>query len=373
MSRPAKLIIDLSALRHNVTIAKNCCALGGLVAVLKANAYGHGAIEVAFAIEDQVNMFAVSSIEEAEQLRDAGIQKPILLLEGCFNAVELKICQARDFAVVVHCDKQLSELESITLSTPLSVWLKVDSGMHRLGMNAKEAKSAYQRLTASQNVVGEPILMTHMASSDLLEQNYTVQQLDVFNRLSQELKSTGLAKTMKTSIGNSGSILGWPEASSDWARPGIMLYGLSPFTAPHAIADKLKPVMTLKSEVIAVREIAAGERVGYGSTWQASRRSVIATVAIGYGDGYPRNAKSGTPVLVNGNTAYLAGRVSMDMLSIDVTDIAPVSIGDEVTLWGQGLNANLVAEWADTIGYELVTRMPLRVAKTYLSQVFERR
>ncbi|XOV77701.1 MAG: alanine racemase [Aestuariibacter sp.] len=365
MPRPAKVTIDLSALRQNLVVAKRCSPNSEIVAVLKANAYGHGAIEVANALQTSVSKFAVSSIEEALQLREAGITSSILLLEGCFSASELLICQQQQFDIVVHSQTQVDELRAAVLLTPLRVWIKVDTGMHRLGMNEDQAYATFKNLLGHKNVSATPVLMTHMASADLLDANYTPEQHQRFCGLQSRLGQEGL--TAQTSIGNSGTIMGWDGIDSDWSRPGIMLYGLSPFAEPHPHADKLRPVMALESEVIALRTIEKGEKVGYGSTWTASRQSRIATVAIGYGDGYPRNAKSGTPVLINGQRGALAGRVSMDMLSVDVTDLMEVQIGDAVELWGNNLNANEVAQHADTIGYELVTRMPIRVPKHYIN------
>ncbi len=365
MSRPASMTINLDALRHNLAIAKKSSPLSKIVAVLKANAYGHGAVEVAFAIQDRVEMFAVSSIEEAMHLRDAGLTRPVLLLEGCFSENELAQAAAFDFSVVFHSEYQVNALEKQSLTKPLSAWLKIDTGMHRLGVYPDSALRLYQRLKQSNKTRDLVTLMTHMASADLLDEPYTAQQLAIFKQVKKHIIASG-ASDISTSIGNSGTILGWDEGRSDFVRPGIMLYGLSPFDVPHPEADKLLPVMSLQSKIIAIRTIDKGERVGYGSTWEAPQPSRIATVAIGYGDGYPRNAKSGTPVLVRGKRACLAGRVSMDMLSIDITHIPEVRMGDTVTLWGESLSANEVARWADTIGYELVTRMPLRVPKTYI-------
>lgn len=364
MSRPALMTIDLGAIRHNLAIAKNCSPLSKIVAVLKANAYGHGAVEVAFAIQDQVEMFAVSSIEEAIQLRDAGLNKSILLLEGCFSASELRLASESDFTVVFHSEYQIDSLEKQSIERPIQAWLKIDTGMHRLGTYASSGVRLFSRLKESSKTRDSVTLMTHMASADLLDEPYTARQLELFKQVKKEVMAAG-ESCISTSIGNSGTILGWPEGRSDLVRPGIMLYGLSPFEQQHPKAEELQPAMTLESEIIAIRTIEQGERVGYGSTWLAERPSRVATVAIGYGDGYPRNAKNGTPVLVRGKRAWLAGRVSMDMLSIDITHLPQVRIGDKVTLWGKDLTANEVASWADTIGYELVTRMPLRVPKRY--------
>lgn len=365
MPRPALMTINLDAIRHNLSVAKNCCPLSKIVAVLKANAYGHGAVEVAFAIQDLVEMFAVSSIEEALQLRNAGLKKRILLLEGCFSASELQLASNHDFTVVFHSEYQIDSLDKQTIERPIEAWLKIDTGMHRLGTYASSGLRLFNRLKQSSKTQKVITLMTHMASADLLHEPYTMKQLSLFKQVKKQVMSSDDV-SISTSIGNSGTIMGWPEGKSDFIRPGIMLYGLSPFEIPHAEADNLQPAMTLESEIIAIRNIEKGERVGYGSTWLAERPSRVATVAIGYGDGYPRNAKNGTPVMVRGKRAFLAGRVSMDMLSIDITDLPEVRIGDKVTLWGEELTANEVAGWADTIGYELVTRMPLRVTKNYI-------
>lgn len=366
MSRPAKMLIDLKALTHNIAIAHKQSPNSRVIAVLKANAYGHGAIEVANAIDPSVDMFAVSSIEEALHLRNAGIEKTVLLLEGCFSGSELDVASNNDFAVVFHNLEQVEALEQQALGQPISCWLKIDTGMHRLGLQGDDITAAFERLQASANSKNDLVLMTHLASSDLIAQPFTTQQMSSFAQAIAQLGER--ANGLQTSICNSGAVLGWQDIQCDWIRPGIMIYGVSPFAHEHKIAKDLKPVMCLQSEVIAVRTVPAGDCVGYGNTWQAQRDSKVATVAIGYGDGYPRNAKNGTPVLVNGKRCKLAGRVSMDMLSVDVTEIDSVNIGDKVVLWGCGLDVNEVASYADTIGYELVTRMPLRVPKTYLSK-----
>jgi alanine racemase len=364
MSRPARIIIDLHALRANYQLAKSLAPHAHAVAVVKADAYGHGAVAVAFALQDKVDMFAVSCLEEGMELRRAGIRAPILLLEGCFSQGELQQAAEHNFDLVLHCATQLQQLEDSRLSNPLCIWLKIDSGMHRLGFEPSAAEAIYKRLKAC-NKVAKIIIMTHLASADQLDSDYTPMQLTRYQSAIQPILD-GADADIEQSIGNSAALLGWPPTRVNWNRPGIMLYGLSPFEQPHPQADKLTPVMTLKSEVIALRDIAKGEAVGYGNTWYAQRPSKIATVAIGYGDGYPRNAKSATPVLVNGQLAKLAGRVSMDMISVDVSDIDGIKLGDEVILWGRDLSVSEVAKWADTISYELLTRMPTRVHREYI-------
>lgn len=364
MPRPAKMQIDLTALRHNCAVVSQIAPQSKIVAVIKANAYGHGAVEIAEALQGYITMLAVSSAEEAMLLRSHGIKTRILLLEGCFEDSELMCASQNNLEVVFHCAQQIAALGKMQLPNPIQAWLKVDTGMHRLGVSLEEATDCYLELIRNSNIAGNVVLMTHIASADEIGNTHTQEQIDLFRGLHHELENlTG--KSIDTSIGNSATIMGWKTGASDWIRPGIILFGLSPFDSPVDMVDQLIPVMTLKSEVIALRNIPEGGRVGYGSTWQAKKASIIATIAIGYGDGYPRNAKSGTPVIINGKRASIAGRVSMDMLSIDVTDVGEVNIGDEVILWGKELNANEVAEWADTIGHELITRMPMRVPKSY--------
>lgn len=364
MPRPAKMQIDLTALRHNCALISQVAPNSQIVAVIKANAYGHGAIQIAEALQGYISLLAVSCVEEAMLLRREDIKTPILLLEGCFEASELLCASQNNMEVVFHNQQQIDDLLSKQLPKPIRAWLKVDSGMHRLGLKLDEALDCYRQLKNSNNVKDGIVLMTQIASADDLGNAHTQKQLADFHQLHQTLEKEFDDK-IETSIGNSATIMGWETGSSDWIRPGIMLYGVSPLAESFPLAEKLEPVMTLKSEIIALREVPKGGKVGYGSTWEAEKPSVIATVAIGYGDGYPRNAKSGTPVLVNGQRAYVAGRVSMDMLSIDVTHISDVKVGDEVILWGKGLDINEIAQWANTIGHELMTRMPMRVPKNY--------
>ncbi len=358
MARPTQALIDLDALRDNCKLARSLSGDGKLMAVVKANAYGHGAVPVARALEPLVNAFAVACIEEAEELRSSGIELPIMLMEGVFEASELDIAVQRGYWVMVQNEFQLSAIECHTLEQPLTCWLKLDSGMHRLGFSLDQAPTLLARLRDCPAVAEEIVLATHLACADELGNEHTREQI---TRFRQHTESLGAP----CSLANSPGLLGWPEARAEWNRPGVMLYGPSPFHQPQADADRLKPVMTLRSGVIAVRDVAAGLPVGYGGAWIAERDSRIATVPVGYGDGYPRRAASGTPVLVNGQRAPLAGRVSMDMITVDVTDIPGVAVGDEVILWGSEPTANEVASHADTIGYEVMTRMLPRVPRNY--------
>lgn len=361
MSRPTEIQIDLSALKHNLQQAQRLSPNSHTVAVIKADAYGHGAVDIAKALQNDVAMFAVSSAQEAMDLRNEGIALPILLLEGCFSVNELKAAYLQGFEVVMHNHCQVGMLDSVDSSQPINVWLKVDTGMHRLGFNESDVANVFATL-ASNKKVNKIVLMTHLSIADETDDVFTQHQLERFSR-SYDTVSEMTSQSIETSIANSAGIMGWPNSRSQWDRPGIMLYGLSPFASNQSNSLSIQPVMTLTSKIIALRTIQAGESVGYGNTWRASKESVIATIAVGYGDGYPRNAKSGTPVIVNGQRAALCGRVSMDMLSVDVTGLTDVTLGAEVELWGKNLSANEVAKWAQTIGYELVTRLPKRLPR----------
>ncbi len=361
MARPAKALINLDAVKHNFALATRLAPGSKAVAVVKANAYGHGAVAVASALAIQAPAFGVACIEEAIELRDAGIEQPILLLEGVFCADEIVIASEQNFWLMVENHKQIHSIVNADISRPIVAWIKIDSGMHRLGLPPREANAAFSILQNSKNVQPGIVMATHFACSDQLDSDFTHQQVECFSKAVAGIQAP-------RSMANSAAILAWENARADWNRPGYMLYGNSPFPHNHENGDQLKPVMTVKSAIISIREIPAGESVGYGATWKAQRNSRIATVAIGYGDGYPRHAPNGTPVLVNGRRAPLAGRVSMDMVTVDVTDLGQVNIGDEVILWGEALPVNEVAEFSATNGYELLTRLPPRLPRVFTSQ-----
>ncbi len=356
MTRPVKAYIDTRALRRNYQLA---CALtpgSRNMAVVKANAYGHGAAIIAQALDDLAPAFAVAGVDEALELRDAGISKPVLLLEGPFAPDEVSIAQEQGFWLMICCREQVEVICRADIRNPLTVWLKIDSGMHRLGIAEDEFCACLAALSASPNTLPGIILSTHLADAHNVSGQKTPAQVSFFQRL-----VSGLDNPL--SIANSAGILCWPATHGDWNRPGLMLYGASPFPHPQENADRLEPVMTLQSAVIAVRKIAAGESVGYGSRWVAQRPSVIATASVGYGDGYPRSAVDGAPVLVNGKKARLAGSVSMDMITLDVTDLEDVKIGDPVELWGKSLPLGDLARYADAICHELLTRVSVRVPR----------
>lgn len=350
MSRPAIAHIRLDAFRHNYLIAKQLHG-GKALAVIKANAYGHGAVQCAKAIADEADGFAVACLEEALQLREAGIQNPILLLEGFFEASELAQIVAQDLCIVLHHTWQIDILLAAKLKNPVQVWLKMDSGMHRVGFSPAEYASVYAQLSQHQNI-SKIVLMSHFANADNLNMTHTQQQITVF-------KDAIAGLNAEVSLANSAAILAWPQAANQWSRPGIMLYGADPIQANSAnisvttLSDSLRPVMQLTSRIISIRKIAQGEAIGYGSIFTAERDIIVGVVACGYADGYPRSAITGTPVAVDGMFTRLIGRVSMDMLFVDLTDIPTANIGSLVELWGDLVSANLVAASANTIAYEL--------------------
>ncbi|MBN8224858.1 MAG: alanine racemase [Xanthomonadales bacterium] len=352
--RPARALIDLEALRHNYRLARR---LGGgrALAVVKADAYGHGALRCAAALQDEADGFAVACIEEALALREAGIARPILLLEGFFDADELALLVRHDLWTVVHAPWQVEALERTPLSRPLDVWLKLDSGMHRVGLDPADYRDAWQRLRALPHV-GAMVKMSHFARADELDSTRTAEQLACFEAVAGDLPG-------ESSLSNSPALLGWPSACAEWARPGLMLYGVSPFTQAHEAAAALRPVMTLESRVIAVRDLAAGEPVGYGARFVTQAPTRIGVVAMGYADGYPQFAAAGTPVAIDGRTGCLAGRVSMDMLTVDLTDHPQAGIGSRVELWGAQVPATAVVAHSQTSSYRLlcaVKRVPLQ-------------
>jgi alanine racemase len=353
MPRPIRATFNLAALQHNLGVARARAGDARVWAVAKANAYGHGLLRARRAL-DAADGFALLDIDEAVRLRDAGVRKPILLLEGFFAPTDLVPIAHHSLSVVVHSIEQLAMLESVRPTPPLAVFLKVNTGMNRLGVPADQIGAALARLAATGSVA-EITLMTHFADADGPEG--VTAQLARFESATQ-----GLA--LPRSLANSAALLRHPQTRADWVRPGIMLYGCSPFADESAQALGLKPVMTLASELITVRHLAAGERVGYGGTFKADRAMRIGVVACGYADGYPRHAPTGTPILVAGRRTRTVGRVSMDMLAVDLEGIPEAGIGTPVTLWGDRLSCDEVAAAAGTVSYELLCALAARVPQT---------
>lgn len=358
MSRPACALIDLEALRHNHHLARERHG-GRVLAVLKANAYGHGALRCAQALAPLADGFAVAFLEEALALRAAGITAPILLLEGVFSASELEAVREHRLWTVVHHAEQILMIErSAQPPASLRVWLKLDSGMHRAGFAPQQLRVAHARLLASGKLDRPPVLMSHFARADEPEVEATRRQLEVFASATQ-----GLAG--ETSLCNSAGLLAWPQAHGDWARPGILLYGADPIADPQCGGHGLRPVMRLQSAVFAVRELAPGEALGYGGSFVAEQPTRVGLVAMGYADGYPRRAPTGTPVAVDGRISRTLGRVSMDMMTVDLSQLPEAGLGSQVELWGPQVDVNQVAQRAGTIAYELLCNVK-RVAFEYL-------
>jgi alanine racemase len=353
--RPARALIDLSALRHNYQLARETTGAKAL-AVIKADAYGHGAVRVAQALETEADGFAVACIEEALELRQAGIGAPILLLEGFFEADELALIAEHDLWCVVHSLWQLEAIEKTSVGKPLNIWLKMDSGMHRVGIHPADFQTAYQRLQSSGKAA-KVVLMSHFARADELDSARTDEQVAIFQAAREGL-------TAEISLRNSPAVMGWPNVAGDWVRPGIMLYGATPFDQSQPIADRLQAVMTLESKVICVRELPAGEPVGYGGGFVTDRHMRIGVVAMGYADGYPRQAPTGTPVMIDGHRSQLLGRVSMDMLCVDLTQVPGAGVGSRVELWGKNILASDVAASAGTIPYQIFCNLN-RVPRLY--------
>lgn len=359
MSRFALAEIDLDAFRHNYRLAKSLAPTARAVAVIKANGYGHGSVALARALPE-ADCFGVASIDEALELRAAGINQPILLLEGFFEVRELPEIAARKLDIVIHAQWQLREFLAYGGAWSPRVWIKVDTGMHRLGIAPDQFTDMYRSLLSSGRTTAI-VAMTHFASADDPENPRSGLQAELLRRTVQGAGAAGIA----TSLANSAAVVTGAALQGDWVRPGIMLYGVNPFVDDHSIAAKLRPVMTLGSRIIAIRGVAAGEGVGYSWTWRPETGARIATVAMGYGDGYPRHAANGTPVLVNGQQADLVGRVSMDMVTVDISHIPAAEVGDPVTFWGRGLPAWEIARQAETIAYELFTGVTARVPRVY--------
>ncbi|NCF26878.1 MAG: alanine racemase [Gammaproteobacteria bacterium] len=361
MTRPTRAFIDISALRHNFQQVRKAAPGRKILAVVKADAYGHGAARVAPALDDRADAFAVARIEEAEALRSLGITKPVLLLGGVCGHEELVAAAKYDLDLVVHHESQIVTLERASLHKPVRVWLKVDTGMHRLGFAPGQVAGMWERLENCKTVATTIRLMTHLARADERDDPGTKDQIACFSSIDK-------ASEVQTSLANSAGVLAWPESHGDWVRPGIMLYGISPFSDGSGESEGLRPVMTFTSRLIAVNRLRKGDSIGYGGTWTCPEDMPVGVVAVGYADGYPRHAPSGTPVLVNDARTQLIGRVSMDLLSVDLRSQPTARPGDPVILWGRGLPAEEVAARVGSIAYELVSRIAPRVAMAVIDE-----
>ena len=352
MPRPIRATLSAGALAHNLRVARTHAGRARVWAVIKANAYGHGLERAARAL-GAADGFAVLDFAEAERLRRAGVTKPILMLEGVFATGDVALLTEYALTPVIHHPRQIELLGA--LRSPLDVYFKVNSGMNRLGFTAANLHAGYRALRAHPQV-STITLMTHFADADGAAG--VSAQLERFVSLTKSFAGP-------RSLANSAALARFPATHADWVRPGIMLYGCSPFghmsAELRAAALGLKPVMTLGSEIIATQELARGEGVGYGLAYRAEREMRIGVVACGYADGYPRHASAGTPVLVNGRRTRIVGRVSMDMITVDLSDLPEAGIGAPVTLWGEGLSADEVAAAAGTLSYQLLCALAPRV------------
>jgi alanine racemase len=350
----ARALIRLGALKHNLSVIRNASPGAKVMAVIKANAYGHGMETVAASLDD-ADAFAVARLPEAIRLHESGIDKPIVLLAGAITQAELDDGLQRGFEMVVHCAEQLELLEATRQSNSV-VWLKFDTGMNRLGFAPDEAPELIDRVRRC-HAVGELRLMSHLASADELDDPMTREQFARFREIAEGFDGA-------VSIANTPGALGWQELrdaggnlgfrGDHWIRPGIALYGISPFAGRTGAELGLIPVMQFEARLIAVKPLREGARVGYKGRYRAQQDSMLGIISAGYGDGYTRHFRSGTPVLINGRRVPLIGLVSMDLIAVDLGAFASDSVGDIATLWGKGLPVEEVAPWADAIPYELV-------------------
>jgi len=359
MSRAAIASINLNALQHNLSVVKETARNSKILAVIKANAYGHGLLQVAEAL-DLADAFAVAHFEEASSLRKAFPEKDIILLQGFADEVELSFQLSQSFQPVVHALFQIELLENFAKNNPedaFIVWLKLDTGMHRLGLSENDFSIAWKRLSTISNLRNIKV-MSHFANADAPSHPENDLQFQVFEQVTNALVA-------EKSLSNSAALLTNKKYHYDWVRPGIMLYGVSPFVEKDSRSEKLQPVMTLTSRIVAVNEVKKNETVGYGSCWRVTDDTHIAIVGIGYGDGYPRHIAENTPVLIDGKRYPIVGRVSMDMICVDLGKNNSFRPGEEVTLWGNGLPVEEIAEKVSTIAYELLCRVTARVKYIY--------
>lgn len=353
MPRPLVASIHLAAMQHNLSVAKRCAPESKVWAVIKANAYGHGLARGMRAFADADGL-ALIEVDNAASLREMGWNKPILLLEGFFDEADLEVVSRSRLEVAVHCNEQIEMLERAQLEAPVNVHLKMNSGMNRLGFLPEQYAAAHARLRAIP-VIGHITLMTHFANADDAANPGMplAEQIRRFRQVTEQLPG-------ERSMANSAAVLTEPGLAADWVRPGIMLYGGTP-GGKTAEEFGLKPAMTLESEIIGIQFVKQGDAVGYGSRFVADKPMPVGVIACGYADGYPRHAPGGTPVIVDGHMAGIVGRVSMDMITVDLSRVPAAHVGSKVTLWGEALPIDEVANAAGTIGYELMCALAPRV------------
>lgn len=358
MTRGTQLEIRPQALRANARLARQLAPHSAVFAMVKANAYGHGLALAVEAMAPAVDGFGVAFVEEAEELLAIRPEAKVMVLEGCFDASEWLLASELGLTVTLRSPEQLAQIQALTFTQPLALWLKVDTGMHRLGFPVEQAQAVAQVLQQQAGIQLKGV-MSHLACADELNHPLTLQQLTQIEALASALK-------LPYSIANSAALIRHPKYHSALVRPGIMLYGASPLAEESAEALGIAVTQQLTAPIIAFTQVPKGESVGYGAAWVAQRDTKVAVVALGYGDGYPRQAPHHTPVAIGGERTTIVGRVSMDMLTVDVTDLPQVKVGDRVEFWGDTVSATEVAEACGTISYELfcqVTARPRRVIR----------
>lgn len=348
----ACITIDLPALRHNFQRIQTFAPKRSILAMIKANAYGHSIEHIATALPE-ADAFGVASLGEGLLIRAAGVTKPIVLMQGIIDEDEFIRAITHQFTLVVHHTEQIKILKRCRHTSPISVWLKIDTGMNRLGFEPAEAGKMYQALMDCAAVKKPLGIMTHLAEADNLKSPATLEQVSIFNEITKDFSGP-------RSIANSAGVLGWPDTHADWIRPGVVLYGVSPFADSCGQDYNLRPVMTFSTHLFAIQRVRKGERIGYGGTWTAPEDMLIGVAGLGYADGYPQFARNGTPVLVSGILCPMVGRVSMDMITVDLRDHPQPKIGDPVVLWGNNLPIERVAKFCDTTAYELLCRVTTR-------------
>ena len=344
--------ISKSALRHNISRVRDFSPNSKIMAVIKANGYGHGLVRVASVLQSYANAFAVATVDEAIELRDSGIQIPICVLSGFYSSEHVDVVQAKKIDCVIHCDEQIEILQKSQSNTAISVWIKVDTGMHRLGFPPDRLPVALHSVNSIENLELKGI-MSHFACADELNSDYTLIQIDRFAKCTDNFK-------IELSIANSAGLMYWPSSHYNWVRPGIMLYGISPVAGVSAQSLDLHPAMEMYSTILSVNNIERGESIGYGQTWQCPERTRVGIVGCGYGDGYFRSASSKSQVLIGGKRVDVIGRVSMDSLAVNLNQHPGVEVGSRVKLFGDGLPVEELALAADTIPYEVVTSVNSR-------------
>jgi alanine racemase len=363
MSRNTTATILLDHIKANYWLANQWAPNSKNIAIIKANAYGHGMASVAHHLKGDVAAFGVAIFDEAMLLRNEGITNPLLVLQGVNSQCDLMTASENDLWITVHNIKQVEELLATPLKKAIKISIKLDTGMHRLGLNQQDFINAVVSLENCDWVNKNIVLSSHFSSASNLISDESQKQIDIFLDVVKRLNQRCENNEFELSLANSPALASLPESLLDWNRPGIMLYGSHLFDTPHLSDKALKAAMIFEAKVIGLIDVNEGESVGYNKKWTAKRASIIATLSVGYGDGYPRHAKNGTPVFIKQQIAPLVGCVSMDLISIDVTDIKSVAIGDMVELWGENISVNEVAKFSDTVGYDLLTGITQRVKR----------